>query len=186
MKTDETETQDERIHRTVHNLAVLAKEQKRYMGERKQLCLSAIEFLLGNSDYMCEDFIQHLKEEKGILKGGLALDVLDAREAADEQVDECLDEQLLKEKYSEKTIDYVLDKIGLIFNGFAPKFQQDVLVFLQSELPEKIREQQEEDAYDEVVDELINFFSELPITEQTEKYKGLLEQVRNGEALAVA
>lgn len=178
MKTNETETQEERIHRTAHNLTVLVKDQKARVLESKQRCLKAMEVLQVYPDFFCHDFNEQLGQEKKILLDGLALDVLDAREAADEQPDE------QKLRVSE-TIDCILRNMQLHLGVYTPTLQRDILLFLLSELPDKLQEQQEEQELEEARSELINIVEELPHGEKISAYKHFSEQVRNHEEVLV-
>jgi hypothetical protein len=101
---------------------------------------------------------------------------------------EPLSEQQLKEKWSggeEDIIDHILGNMRLHLGTYSAKLQQDILIFLLNEMPEKLREQQKEEALTEAADGLLDAVSQLPDDEQVGIYKELAEQV-NARSMAVA
>lgn len=100
---------------------------------------------------------------------------------------EPLSEQQLKEKWDGEngTTDHILGNMRLHLGTYSPRLQQDILIFLLNEMPEKLREQQEEETLNDAVQELLDAVGELPDDEQVGIYKDLTEQVKTREALAV-
>jgi hypothetical protein len=99
---------------------------------------------------------------------------------------EPLSEQQLKEKWDSEnfTIDHILGNMRLHLGTYSAKLQQDILIFLLNEMPEKLREQQEEETLNDAVQELLDAIGELPDDEQVGIYKDLTEQIKNREAVA--
>lgn len=182
MKSVETESQDVRVCRAAYNLAALAKGQKVGVRESKLLCLEAMNLLLAHPDFFCIDFYEQLEDAKRITEE----EIKDEDKTGDDSalIGEPLDEQRLKEKYDEKTIDWVLGKCRKTLDGYRPQFQQDVLVFLQSELLEKLLEDREDEVQQAAMEGLVNAVLELPRPEQVPMFRGLLEQVKNRKAVA--
>lgn len=173
MESKATETQDERICRTAHNLAVLVKEQKAWVQESKQLCLEAFEVLLAHPDFFCDDFNRQLAEEKQTHLGELEAESSDGSELG---------------KHSEYVarIENEKAEIWNRLDGCTPELQRDILEALLAELPEKEREYEEEVAAREACDEFINLvYQELPTTEQTIIYKNLLEQAKSNGLMSL-
>ncbi len=94
-------------------------------------------------------------------------------------------ELLKSNEYFKEDIEYDENKFNQLV-GKAPKdVQECIIAALIERLEPKEKEYEEEMARDEAADELLNCIGELPYTEQTSIYKGLLEQVKNREAIAV-
>jgi len=94
---------------------------------------------------------------------------------------EPLTEQQLKEKWNggeEDIIDYILGNMRLHLGTYSAKLQQDILIFLLNEMPEKLRAQREEQAVQEAVEEAINLTNDLPYDEQVAIYKDFAEQIK--------
>ena len=186
------EGEEERIPLTAEDLHEMTQVAKSFLARQNRLFVAAIDILLlgrdcYGQDFCDTDFDEQLNEMKESIEDKTkAEDETAEDESSDdsELIGEQLNEQQLKEKYDEETIDYVLDNCRKALRTYRPTFQQDVLGFLQSELPEMLQEQQEEEAQQAAVDDLINAVYKLPEPEQTPMFRSLLEQVKNRKAAA--
>jgi hypothetical protein len=159
---------------------------------KKRLMLSCMEILLAEPDLFCDDFVKWLEEEKQIFTDSLS--GADKKDGDDEQAGdittwptgELLSEQQLIEKRGEKAVGYVLKNIREILDTYLPMFQQDILLCLLSEVPEKVRKQQAEDEQDAARDELIDSILELPPNKRVRICKLISEQIAKLKESVVA
>jgi len=101
---------------------------------------------------------------------------------------EPLSKQQLKEKWNggeEDLIGDILGNMRLHLGTYHPEIQQDILIFLLNEMPEKLRESEEEETICEAIDKLTNFVDELPYNERMIIYSDFMEQVKTKKAIAV-
>jgi hypothetical protein len=159
---------------------------------KKRLMLSCMEILLADPDLFCDDFVKWLEEEKQIFTDSLS--GADKKDEDDKRAGDIttwptgklLSTQQLIEKRGLKAVGYVLDSIKQTLDTYLPEFQQDILLCLLSEMPEKVRKQQAENEQGDARDELVELILELPPAKQVSVCKILSSQVAKHKDALVA
>ncbi len=184
MKSVETKNKLEEVKGLISGIVAEKNEMAIHIEAFKGISLVAIELLLAGDDCWCQDFIEQLKDERGILVRYFSeINKVDKREDVESGIEE--DEPLeLDEtkKWPYADIAVSVGAIERVLEGYQPEKQKHIMQVVVDRQPERDAQTEKEIRRQEATDKLHETLDTWP-TEEIEILSGVVEKAESAKQL---